>query len=258
MHYFRAPGARRIVSASLVVGVAFVIFGTSFGVLSVSAGASIAQTCVMSLFVFTGASQMSAVSVLASGGSVASAFGGAVLLSGRNAVYGLALAPVLRESSLMTRLIGAQWVIDETTALTTAEPHELRRMTFWVSAPILYASWNIGTLIGALLGSSINPSDFGLDVAFPVMFTAMVAPHLRTVVGRRAAIFGGITTVVLAPFLPIGVPILVAALGMLFGLSPAASGVDQVGSGVDQVGSGSGSGDSDGFSAGNSLTDGAP
>lgn len=235
MQHFRAPGARRIISASLVVGVAFVIFGTSFGVLSVSAGASIAQTCVMSLFVFTGASQMSAVSVLASGGSVASAFGGAVLLAGRNAVYGLALAPVLRQSSLMARVVGAQWVIDETTALTTAEPEANRRMTFWVSAPILYASWNIGTLIGALLGSSINPSDFGLDAAFPVMFTAMLAPHLRTRVGRRAALFGGVVTVVLAPFMPIGVPILVAALGMLFGLSPAAEEVASGTSGSDAV-----------------------
>lgn len=220
MHYFRVPGARRIISASLMVGVAFVIFGTSFGVLSVSAGASVAQTCVMSLFVYTGASQMSAVSVLASGGSAASAFGGAVLLSGRNAVYGLAMAPVLRQSAWATRLLGAQWVIDETTALTSAEPEENKRMTFWISAPILYASWNIGTLLGALLGSSINPSDFGLDVAFPVMFTAMLAPHLRTKQGRRAAVFGGVVTVALAPFMPIGVPILVAALGMFFGLKP--------------------------------------
>jgi predicted branched-subunit amino acid permease len=112
-------------------------------------------------------------------------------------------------------------VIDETTALTSAEPQEHKRMTFWVSAPILYASWNIGTLIGALVGSNINPSDFGLDVAFPVMFTAMLAPHLATPAGRKAAIFGGVTTVVLAPFMPIGLPILVASLGMLFGLKPA-------------------------------------
>ncbi|CAB4571562.1 unannotated protein [freshwater metagenome] len=32
--------------------------------------------------------------------------------------------------------------------------------------------------------------------------------------------FGGVATVALAPFLPVGLPILVAALGMLFGLSP--------------------------------------
>ncbi len=220
MHYFRAPGARRIISASLIMGVAFVIFGTSFGVLAVAAGASVTQATVMSLFVFTGASQMSAVSVLASGGNAASALGGAILIGGRNAVYGLAMAPVLRESKFVARLLGAQWVIDETTALVTAEPQETRRMTFWVSAPILYFSWCFGTFIGAMVGSNINPSDFGLDVAFPVMFTAMLAPHLKTPAGKKAALFGGITTVVLAPFLPIGVPVLVAATGMLFGLHP--------------------------------------
>ena len=85
---------------------------------------------------------------------------------------------------------------------------------------ILYASWNIGTLIGALVGSSINPSDFGLDAAFPVMFTAMLAPHLKTAVGKKAALFGGVVAVLLAPFMPIGLPILVSALGMLFGLKP--------------------------------------
>jgi len=48
----------------------------------------------------------------------------------------------------------------------------------------------------------------------------MLAPHLRTRAGRRAALFGGIITVALAPFTPVGLPILVAAFGMLFGLSP--------------------------------------
>lgn len=221
MHYFRAPDARRFVNAALIIGVAFVIFGMSFGVLAVAAGASVAQACVMSLLVFTGASQMSAVSVLASGGSAASAFGGAVLLAGRNAVYGLALAPVLRSSALPARLLGAQWVIDETTALVAAEHDEkVRRTAFWVSAPILYASWNLGTLGGALIGSNIDPSDFGLDAAFPVMFIAMLAPHLRTPAGKRAALFGAVAAVALAPFMPIGLPILVSAVGMLFGISP--------------------------------------
>lgn len=221
MNYFRAPQARRFISASLAIGVAFIVFGASFGVLSVSAGASVLQTCAMSLLVFTGASQMSAISVFAAGGSAASAFGGAVLLSARNAVYGLAMSPILR-GSWLTRLLGAQWVIDETTALATAESDEtLRKTAFWISAPILYFCWNFGTLLGALIGSSINPSDFGLDAAFPVMFTALLMPHLHTKTGIRAAIFGAIATVALAPFLPIGIPILISAFGMFFGLSSA-------------------------------------
>lgn len=228
MHHFRAPDARRFVSASLMIGVAFIVFGISFGVLAVSAGASVAQACAMSLLIFTGASQMSAVSVIASGGTMASAFGGAVLLSGRNAVYGLALSPVLKNAKLSSRLLGAQWVIDETTALVSAEADPAtRRTAFWISGVILYASWNIGTLIGALVGSSINPSDFGLDAAFPVMFTAMLAPHLRTKNGKKAALVGAIAAVALAPFMPIGLPILVSALGMLFGLSPESTDADE-------------------------------
>jgi hypothetical protein len=33
-------------------------------------------------------------------------------------------------------------------------------------------------------------------------------------------LFGGVVAVLLAPFMPIGLPILVSALGMLFGLKP--------------------------------------
>lgn len=219
-NHYRAPGARRFVSAALVMGVAFVVFGASFGVLAVNAGASPVQAFVMSLLVFTGASQLSAVSVIAAGGSAASAMGGAVLLAGRNAVYGLALSPLLQGSGA-AKFVGTQWVIDETTAVVTAEADEsVRRTAFWVTAPILYATWCLGTLGGALVGNALDPKAFGLDVAAPVMFTAMIVPHLRTRNGRRAAAFGAVAAVSLVPFLPVGLPVLVAAFGMFFGLSP--------------------------------------
>ena len=168
MHNFRAPQARRFVSAAVVMGAAFVPFGMSFGVLAVAAGASVTKATVMSLLVFTGASQLSVVSVIAAGGSPLSAFGGAVLLAGRNAVYGLALSPVLR-GPLAQRLVGTQWVIDETTAVVTAEQTPgLRHTAFWVTAPCLYAAWCSGTLLGAVIGSAIDPATFGLDAAAPV------------------------------------------------------------------------------------------
>lgn len=211
---------RPILSACFVISIALCIFGASFGVVAVASGASIAQACVMSLIVFTGASQLSAVSVVAAGGSIASALGGAYLLACRNAVYGLAMAPTL-DGPWWTRLVGAQFVIDETTAMSTAHTDpRLRKWAFWISGIMFGSFWNIGTLIGALVGSSIDPKTFGLDVAFPVMFTTMIVPHLARPAGRRAAIFGAIAVIVTAPFLPIGLPILVAALGMLFGLAP--------------------------------------
>ena len=67
---------RQVLSACVTLGFAVGVFAISFGVSAVAAGATVAQTCAMSLLVFTGASQFSAVSVLGSGGSAASAFGG--------------------------------------------------------------------------------------------------------------------------------------------------------------------------------------
>ena len=78
---------RDVVRASVVIGVASGIYAISFGVLSVSAGGSVLQTCLLSLLVFTGASQFSAVSVISAGGSVASAVSGGLLLAARNGVY---------------------------------------------------------------------------------------------------------------------------------------------------------------------------
>ena len=177
---------RDVVRASVVIGVASGIYAISFGVLSVSAGGSILQTCLLSLLVFTGASQFSAVSVISAGGSVASAVSGGLLLAARNGVYGLALSPSIK-GSLAKRMLAAQFVIDETTAMSSAAPDQRAKdWAFWSCAVMLFTCWNLGTLIGALAGSSIDPETFGLDAAFPVVFVAMVAPHLSSRSGRRA------------------------------------------------------------------------
>src|SRR5262245_9398615 len=111
---------REIVTAGVTLGLVVGVFAFTFGVGSVAAGASVAQTCLMSLLVFTGASQFSAVSVIGAGGTTGAALGGAMLLAARNGVYALAVARIIR-GSLATRLLAAHWTIDETTAMATAQ-----------------------------------------------------------------------------------------------------------------------------------------
>lgn len=212
------PGRRQVVGASLTLAIAVGVFGVSFGVGSVAAGASVAQTCAMSLLVFTGASQFSAVSVVAAGGSVPAAMGGALVLAARNTAYGLTLSPLL-PGPLRVRLVAAQLTIDETTAMATAqaEPAD-QRMAFWVTGVSLYSFWNLGTAVGALTGSVIDPLRWGLDAAFPAAFVAMLVPHLRTPRGRLAALLGAVICLALTPFTPVGVPILAASLAVLVGV----------------------------------------
>jgi 4-azaleucine resistance transporter AzlC len=216
--WWNDPALRPVVAASATLGVAVGVFGVAFGVGAVAAGATVLQACAMSLLVFTGASQFSAVSVVAGGGSTWSALGGAMVLAARNGVYGLTMADRL-DGRLATRLVAAQLTIDESTAMATSQPSlQMQRVAFWVTGVAVYLTWNIGTLVGALAGSLIDPHTYGLDAAFPAGFVAMIAPQLRSRQGLFAAILGATIALVLVPLAPVGVPILVASLAVLVGV----------------------------------------
>ncbi|CAN5453262.1 AzlC family ABC transporter permease [soil metagenome] len=213
------------VVGSLVLGLAVGAFGISFGVLAVASGLTVAQACVMSLLVFTGASQFAVVGVIGSGGSTAAALGSALLLAARNAAYGLAMSDVIR-GRLPTRLLGAQLVIDESTAMASAQhTSEDRRRGFWLAGASVFVFWNLGTLLGALGGDAIgNPETFGLDAAFPAGFVALVVPHLAKFEGRVVAVAGVALALALVPVVPVGVPVLAASLAVLLGLRSPAGG----------------------------------
>ena len=224
----REPRLRPVVRAGITLGAATGVFAVAFGVGAVAAGASVWQTCAMSLLVFTGASQFTAVSVIAGGGSVGSALGSALLLSARNGVYGLAMSRHLR-GRLGTRLLAAQVTLDESTAMAMAQDDDVARTAaFWITGLSVYVFWNLGTLVGALFGNAIDPRTFGLDAAFPAAFVAMLWPHLRTRRGMLAAALGAAICLALVPFVPVGVPILCASLAVLVGVPapPADAAVD--------------------------------
>jgi 4-azaleucine resistance transporter AzlC len=202
---------------ALVLSAAVGVFGVSFGVLAAASGLGIAKTCAMSLLVFTGGSQFAAVGVVQSGGSSSAAVGSALLLAARNTAYGVTLSPLLRGLPFRRRLLGAQIVIDESTAMATAQPDPRHAAdAFWVTGVAIFVLWNLGTLLGAVAGSSIgDPSTFGLDAAFPAGFIALVAPHLRRRAGQVAAVLGALRAVALTPLTPPGVPSVAAALAGL-------------------------------------------
>ena len=201
-----------------VLAAATGIVGITFGVLADAAGLTLPQIIVMSALVFTGASQLAAVSVIGSGGSDAAAVGSALLLAARNALYGPVVARLL-PASWVPRAASSQFVIDETTAMATMQDNETDAAdAFWWTAIWLWALWNAGSMIGVWLGAVIGePEVWGLDAAFPAAFVALLAPHLRHQPGRVAALGGAAFAVATTPITPAGVPLLVAALAVIPG-----------------------------------------
>ncbi|MCL6671092.1 MULTISPECIES: AzlC family ABC transporter permease [Streptomyces] len=202
-----------VVRDALGVGVAVGLSGFAFGVTSAGGGLTLGQTCVLSLLVFTGASQFALVGALAAGGSPFTAAAGAFFLGVRNAFYGLRLSQVLALPRLL-RPFAAQWVIDETTAVALAQPTRRgARIGFTVTGLSLYLLWNLTTLLGALGAKAIGDTDaWGLDAAGPAVFLALLAPMLRSATERAVAGLAVVLGLGLLPVLPAGVPVLVAAL----------------------------------------------
>ncbi|MCB5183550.1 AzlC family ABC transporter permease [Streptomyces antimicrobicus] len=208
-----ATGRRAVVRDSLGVGVAVGLSGFAFGVTAAGSGISVAQACVLSLLVFTGASQFALVGALAAGGNPFTAAAGAFFLGTRNAFYGLRLSQLLALPRAL-RPLAAHWVIDETTAVALAQKDRpSARLGFAVTGLTLFVLWNLTTLLGALGAEAVGDTDaWGLDAAGPAVFLALLAPMLRSGTERAVAVLALVLGLGLLPVLPAGVPVLVAAL----------------------------------------------
>jgi predicted branched-subunit amino acid permease len=195
------------------IGVATGAYALSFGAVATASGLSVLQTCVLSLAMFTGASQYALVGVLGAGGGALTAAATAILLGTRNVLYGLRLSALLRLTGVR-RLVGAQLVIDESTAMSLArESDTANRLGFWSTGLSVYVLWNLGTLIGAVGAQALsNPRSIGLDAAAPAAFVALLAPRVRRRSSLVLAIAAAAAAMACVPFLPVGGPVLVAAL----------------------------------------------
>jgi predicted branched-subunit amino acid permease len=200
-----------IVRDGLGVGIATGLYGTSFGAISVASGLSVAQTCALSLLMFTGASQFALVGVLGAGGSGLSATATALLLGTRNTLYGLRLAPLLGWSG-GRRLGVAQLLIDESTAMSvTRRSREDARLGFLVTGGSVFLLWNLFTLLGAVGGNAIgDPRDYGLDAAVGGAFLALLWPQLKERAHQVVGVAAVAVALGLVPFSAAGVPVLAA------------------------------------------------
>ena len=209
---------RAIVRDGIAVGVATGAYGISFGAISVASGLSVWQSCVLSLLVFTGASQFALVGVIASGGTALLAAVSGLLLGTRNTLYGLKVAPLVGWRG-PKRVAAAHLVIDESSAMTiTRTTREHARAGFLSTGLSVFVLWNLATLIGALAGDALgDPRTYGLDAAVGGAFLGLLWPRLDTTRNRVAALLGAAVALSLVSLTPAGVPVLAAsvvALGM--------------------------------------------
>jgi predicted branched-subunit amino acid permease len=207
---------RTALSVAFTVG----LYGAAFGAAGVTAGFSILQTCLLSILLFSGASQFAVVGIMGAGGAAVSAIATATLLGFRNALYGLQMAPILKVKGLK-RILAAQITIDESTAVATLQENDAdRRRGFYTTGIGVYIFWNLFTFLGALGASAIgDPSVWGLDAAVPAAFCGLIWPRLKNKTHFVVSAVAIAWALLLTPITPAGIPIITTVLlAVIFGL----------------------------------------
>ena len=199
-----------VVSTSLSVAIATGLYGISFGAIGVAAGLDVLSVMLLSLLMFSGASQFAFVGVIAAGGAPITAIVSAWLMGVRNSFYALRLAPEFTPRGLI-RLLQAQLTIDESNAVSAAQTNrEDSKLGFWLTGVGVFVFWNLATLLGALGGNLIGSVEtWGLDAAAAAAFLGLLWPRLKE--NLVLAVCGAAVALITVPFVPAGVPVLLAA-----------------------------------------------
>ena len=205
--------------APLLPGI--VPFGMVAGIASVEAGLRLVDAVAMSVVVFAGASQLAALELLGSDALLAVVVVTAVVINLRMLMYSASIAPYFRHLSAAWRAGLAYLLTDQAYALSIVryrrDDDVDRRAYYLAVGATLWATWQVATVAGYLLGTGIPPA-WQLDFAVPLVFLALLVPAVEDRPSLVAAVGGGVVAVV-GGGLPLNLGLLVgAAFGIGAGL----------------------------------------
>ena len=196
-----AAALRAAFPATIPVLTGYLCIGMAYGLLMANAGYGVFWALLLSLLCYAGSMEFVAVSLLTAGFDPVQALLMALMINARHAFYGL---------SMLEKYRGTGWarpflifsLTDETFSLgSTLEPPDgvtRRDFYFWISL-LDYLYWQMGSVLGALIGGLLPFDTTGLDFALTALFIVLFLEQWRKRENRPAALIGlGCTAVSLA------------------------------------------------------------
>lgn len=216
----RNPPLRRAFLQGVRDGAPFMLviipFAMLFGVVATEAGWSLAATMSMTVLVIAGASQFTALQLMAENAPTLIVLLTALAVNLRMAMYSASMAPHIGRAPLWQRALIAYILVDQTYGSAMNRYALWPRMStpekvahFFGTATPVVPLWYLFTWIGAVAGAAV-PDALALDFAVPITFLAIVGPMLRTLPHVAAAIVSVGVALALA-WVPYSLGLLVAA-----------------------------------------------
>lgn len=217
---------------TLPLSIAVVPWGILTGALAIQAGFTPLQAQAMSLLVFGGAAQLSAISLMSGGASTFALMGSTFVISSRHLLYSIVFREHVLTLPLRWRVALGFLLTDEMFAVS--EAHTRKTASFsalfaLVSGVTFYLSWNISTVLGIIVGDSItNLDQLGLDFAIAATFIAMTFDQIRQKPVAVAIVTSGLVAVLFKPFFSDSYIIIASLMGMFAGYLVGVEGANDI------------------------------
>ena len=163
-----------------------------YGVMACKAGLSIFESAAMSAIVFAGASQMTAVQMIAIGSSPFSIIITVLIINLRHFLMAASIAPYLKNESNKMKMINSFFMTDESYAVAYSRFQSGKSTShyFLGSGLNLYVLWGLSGIIGYFFGNMISSQlNYIFDFAFVAAFIGMVIPMAKDFPTVAAIIF---------------------------------------------------------------------
>ncbi len=209
-------------SELVALATSYLVGGISVSLVVANAGTPEWLVVVAAVVMYSATGELALVSVLAAGGSPVTGVVSGLLVSARFGILAVSLSARLRTvASVPERVLAAFCVVDPTVAVAMRESADRdARRTYWRTSIWMGGGWVLGTLLGVVIGSVIpDPSAWGLDAVIPASLIAILGTPLRTRDGAVAAVGAAIVALVLTPFVPAGLPVLLAVVAAVAALA---------------------------------------
>nr|WP_255377144.1 AzlC family ABC transporter permease [Methanobrevibacter sp. 87.7] len=179
----------------------YIPMGIGYAALAIKAGVSPMQTIAMSIFVYAGAGQIIAVSMIGQGATLLAIVLTNFVVNLRYFVMNLCVYNKVSENSLLTNILSAHFTVDESFAIFSL----MEESSIWIYigiSLIAYLSWVLGAAIGVMV-LNILPVIVtnSFNISLYALFVAILIPAVKhdKKLGLLV-VFTGILNIILKPF----------------------------------------------------------
>lgn len=189
--------------ASLPVMAGYIVLGIGFGILLAGKGYSFRWALLMSVTIYAGSMQYVGVELLGSGASLISTALMTLMVNARHLFYGISMVEKYKDTGRMKPyLIFA--LTDETYSLVCDSklPEKIhRKWYYFLVSAMNQCYWILGSLLGALIGSSLSFNTKGIEFSMTALFVVIFVEQWESTKNHIPAFIGlGISLLCLIVF----------------------------------------------------------